>query len=316
MKSVFFILTLVISFSLIFNPLLCSAESNYKIRVFDTKSNKNVGLEKMINKFSKKMDVIFVGEIHDDKVTHMIESIIFEKLNEENQIWDLSMEMFERDIQDVINAFLQGVIDEKTFLKLSRAWPNYKTDYKPLVEYAKENQLKLIAANIPRKYASLIAKGGFEAINKLTQSQKEHVTTNLYAPKNRYYRKFKKTMSAMRGHSKDKSKFNKMIYNIYKAQCSKDNTMAESIYKHLKNNNKRKVVHYNGKFHSDSFLGTVKSLKKYNRKLKIGVISIIPFEDKIPLRLKKEDRKLGNFVIYCKRLKLTQIKSKKMFKLK
>ena len=61
------------------------------------------------------------------------------------------MEMFERDAQIVLDEYLNDLITEKKFLDDSRPWENYKTDYRPLVEFARVNKLNVIAANAPRR---------------------------------------------------------------------------------------------------------------------------------------------------------------------
>jgi uncharacterized iron-regulated protein len=71
-----------------------------------------------------------------------------------------SLEMFERDVQIVLDEYVKDLITEKKFLDDSRPWNNYKTDYRPLVEYAKQNKLPVIAANAPRRYINMVSRGG------------------------------------------------------------------------------------------------------------------------------------------------------------
>src|SRR5665647_3720976 len=80
----------------------------------------------------------------------------------------LAVEMFEKDNQIIIDEYFAGTIKETSFESESRLWKNYATDYKPLLNFAKENGLKFIASNIPRRYASVVASGGFEALSVLS----------------------------------------------------------------------------------------------------------------------------------------------------
>ena len=295
MKDMKVIFVLGVIFLMNFS-FLYGAESYNKFRVFDNKSGMRVGLDGLLNGCCG-YDVLFVGEKHDDKDTHFIEYMIFKGLSEKCGRWNLSMEMFERDVQEVVNRYMMGSIDEKEFFNKSRPWPNYISDYRRIVEYAKRKRVDLIAANIPRRIASLVAKKGWDYVRENLKGEEGFFADKLYSPKNRYYRKFKRVMESMGGHSK--MRMGKMVWNMYRAQCIKDNTMAESIYRYIKSHPDESIVHYNGKFHSDYFLGTVERLKRYDKGLKIGVVSIIPISGKLPSRLRRSDRKIGNYTIYC-----------------
>lgn len=103
-------------------------------------------------------DVIFVGERHDAKAAHEAELAILTSLAERDSNLVLALEMFERDVQDVLDSYLVGDTPEDTFLARSRPWPNYKTDYRPLVEFAKANKIAVVAANVPRRAAAAAAR--------------------------------------------------------------------------------------------------------------------------------------------------------------
>ncbi len=152
------------------------------------------------------------------------------------------MEMFERDAQGVVNDYLRGRIDEALFLKKSRPWPNYARDYKPLIELARERKLDVIAANLPRPVAGKVAS-------------KEGTTSpflprTMTAPNDRYYELF---AEQMKGHPNAEG----AVERMYRAQCAKDDAMAEGIADYLLSNPHRQplVIQCNGNFHSDYGLG-------------------------------------------------------------
>src|SRR5687767_13445535 len=134
-------------------------QSKYKI--FDSSGNPAT-FEHIINSI-KASDVVFLGEQHDDTVAHWLQMQIFksgfDKYRNERKIV-LSLEMFERDVQIVLDEYLKDLITEKKFLDDSRPWGNYKTDYRPLIEFAKENKLEVIAANAPRRYVNMVSRLG------------------------------------------------------------------------------------------------------------------------------------------------------------
>ncbi len=132
-KTVLLII-LVISTTLFFACTNTNENSDYKL--YESKTGEQISLKKMANKLLE-YNVIFFGEFHDDSLIHSVESQILPLLYSKKKDLAISMEMFERDVQNVLNDFLDNKIDEKTFLKDSRAWPNYSTDYKEIVEFAK-----------------------------------------------------------------------------------------------------------------------------------------------------------------------------------
>lgn len=205
-------------------------------------------------------DVVFLGEYHDDPATHKLQLEILSGLYDlrEGNV-ALSMEQFERDVQPALDRYLGGLISEEEFLKESRPWPNYDPDYRRLIEFAKANQLRVVAANIPRPLASRIAKQGFDAAwASYTPEERPWVAESTTAPKDLYFELFKQTMSGG-GHGGMEMP-EEMVYQIYQAQCIKDDTMAESIARCRREMPAHAVVHTNGSFHSDYRQGTVPRL--------------------------------------------------------
>ena len=188
----------------------------------------------------------------------------------------LSMEMFERDVQSVMNEYLQDKITEEEFLAYSRPWDNYLPDYKPLVEFAKENSIFVLASNIPRRMATQYAKtGDFSLISK---TDKKYLPQKHLAEYGAYYNKFKNYM-AQGQDSRPMMMTPERIELFYKAQCLKDDTMAESINLFLAEHKNTKVLHVQGAFHGDEHLGVVEKLNKLNPALKTLVITPVEVKD-------------------------------------
>ena len=179
----------------------------------------------------------------------------------------LGAEMFEADNQFIIDEYLQGKITAKNFQKEVRLWPNYNTDYKPLMEFAKEHGLPFIATNIPRRYASLAYKQGVDSLMTLSDMAKSSIV-----PLETF--EFDSTVAC----------YAKMIYdfgdhggvNIATAQALKDATMAHFI---LQNMNSRSVfMHYNGAYHSDNKQGIIYYLTKEVEVDKVMTITTVSQE--------------------------------------
>ncbi len=236
-------------------------------------------------------DVVFLGEMHDDSVGHSLQFDIFKAAVEKygaNRKVSLSLEMFERDVQVVVNEYLAGLISEKKFLDDARPWGNYKTDYRPLVELAREKKLDVIAANSPRRYVNMVSRGGRETLNSLSKEAKSWLPPLPYGQASEAYsNKFK----ALMGPSPEAQMG---IDKILASQSLWDAGMAYSISQNIVK--KGLVVHLNGSFHTESRLGTVEHLLKYKPKTKVLVVTL-RYEDDFQTFDKAKYENLGDFVI-------------------
>ncbi|MBL4657847.1 MAG: ChaN family lipoprotein [Flavobacteriales bacterium] len=230
-------------------------------------------------------DIVFFGEYHDNPIAHWLQLELTKDLFEKKkQNLVLGAEMLEADNQLVLDEFLGGLIKEKKFEADCRLWPNYKTDYRPLVRFAKENSLRFIATNVPRRYASMVYGGGYEVLNGLSAAARELIPTLpiVYNEKLECYSSMLK-MEGM-GHGSP---------NLPKSQNLKDATMAHFILKNWEPGNT--FLHYNGAYHSDNNEGIVWHVKNSNAELKIVTITTVS-QAKID-KLEKENRGGANFIL-------------------
>lgn len=236
---------------------------------FDKKS-KAISPEKVLKELVS-YDVVFIGEHHDNSINHWLEKKITEVLFDQKKGHViLGAEMFERDNQKALDSYLAGKIDPKVLKDSVRLWKNYETDYRPLVDFAKDHQLKFIATNVPRKYASQTSKSGIESLNQLPENEKNWIAklpieVTLETPGY-------KEMKSLMGDHVDELK----LMNFISAQAIKDATMAESILENLQAG--KTFIHYNGDYHSKQYGGIYWYLKKKNPNLKIAVISVFESE--------------------------------------
>ncbi len=298
MKNLFF------AFSLIFMLNITSFgqanEVNY--RIFDATGNPS-GLGKIIEAAGQN-DVIFLGEQHDDATAHALQMQIFktivEKYGKQRKI-ALSLEMFERDVQTVIDEYLNNLITENHFLLSSRPWNNYKQDYRQLVELAKAEKLPVIAANAPRRYINMVSRSGRDALNALTPEAKKTLPP---LPFNQASEAYANKFKALMGGSPESSMG---LNNILDSQTLWDAAMAFSVAEFLKRNKNPLVVHLNGSFHTENRLGTAEHLLKFRSKAKFLVVTM-RYEENFTNFDKTKHENLGDFVI------LTDAKVPRSFK--
>ncbi len=267
MKYLSFILGLLITLD------LAAQKDKSAYRVF-TGEGKKADYGDII-KEAKKADIIFFGELHDNPIAHWLELEVTKDIfTEKGKGLVLAAEMFETDNQILIDEYFAGIIKESSFESEVRLWNNYKTDYKPLLDFAKTNGLKFVASNIPRRYASAVNSGGFEALEKISPEGLNFIAPLPveYDPELPCY----KDMLTM-GSSIGGPMAQKVSENLPKAQAIKDATMANSIVKQRQEG--ETVIHYNGSYHSDRYMGIIWYLNKYSPGLKITTITTVLQDD-------------------------------------
>lgn len=260
---------------------------------------KEVKYAKMLKEL-EDADIIFFGELHTDPIAHWMQieltRDLFEK-KKDNLV--LGAEMFEADNQMIMDEYLNSLYPASKFEAEMRLWNNYETDYKPLVVFAKENRIRFVASNIPRRYASMVHKGGFEALNELSAEALSFIAPLPIAfdPEVKCYKDMldmgkedaptgmkdapegmKDTLAKVEpplkmppAHGKGPASFN--MENLAKAQAAKDATMAHFI---LKNWSEGKIMfHFNGSYHSTNHQGIIWHIEQQAKDLTILTIETV-----------------------------------------
>lgn len=248
----------------------CSAISAWAqeaYQIFD--SSGNVLSFQDVMKRTEGKSHIFFGERHDNPISHWLQLELVKALHVQvGDHFTIGAEMFEADDQLLIDEYFADQIRQKSFEDEARLWDNYQTDYKPIVEYAKAKKLRLIATNIPRRYANAVFYQGLEHLNQLTAEAQAyiaplpiHIDTTLSA-----YREIRQ-MSG-NGHQGT---------YMLEAQAVKDATMAYFILKH--SDLKTVFLHLNGSYHSDRYQGILAFLTPQVKQQKILTITTVSQAD-------------------------------------
>jgi uncharacterized iron-regulated protein len=255
---------------------------------------------------AKQADAVFLGENHDDRRGHCLQFRLLQELHAAvaPRPVVLALEMFERDTQVVLDEYLGGLIDERQFLAAARPWPNYKDDYRPLVEFSRQKGMRVVASNAPRRYVTLTARRGAAALEALAPEAKAWLPPLPLAPASAAYRQsFGNVMQNLNpaGPCADASELAKGAQkpdphkpaahssshgggaaampswdNLIASQSLWDAAMAHAVADSLRRHPGALVVHLNGGFHTEGGLGLLERLATYRPGTRTFVVGIYP----------------------------------------
>ncbi|MFM9911816.1 MAG: ChaN family lipoprotein [Chitinophagaceae bacterium] len=245
------------------------------------KEGKKVSYSKMLKAFAKA-DVLLFGEFHNNPIAHWLELEVTMDMKQRRELV-LGAEMFEADNQEALSLYVDGKLSAKGLDSSARLWKNYPTDYAPLVDFAKAHSINFIATNIPRKFASLVAKRGFEVLDSLPTNEKNWIAP-LPIAYDAQLPGYTKMMEMMKDHGGP---------NLPKAQAIKDATMAHFILKNYKAGSL--FIHFNGSFHSQNHDGIVWYLRNQRPELNYATITVV--SQKNIGKLLEENKNLADYII-------------------
>lgn len=233
-------------------------------KIYNSKG-KAVSYNKMLKTLSKN-DVVLFGEIHNNPIAHWLQLKVTQELHESGNLM-LGAEMIETDNQDALDRYLAGEIDLAGLDTLARLWSNFKTDYQPLVDFAKANKLPFIGTNIPRRYARMVYRGGFGVLDTLPVNEKAWIAP-LPIAFDSTLPMYVKILDMMGGHGTPE---------LVKAQAIKDATMAHFILSHFTPG--VLFLHFNGAFHSDFYEGILWYMQLSRPDLRYTTITTVSQKD-------------------------------------
>lgn len=262
MKHLLLSVTFFISFAFV-----SSAQDKPAYELFKN-SGKKAKYEKMIKDLSKS-DMVFFGEYHNNPISHWLQLEMSKSFYEiKGKKLFFGAEMFENGNQLVINEYLNGFYTEDKMLpEVTQMWSNYKTDYKPLLDFAKEKNLRFIATNIPRRYAAMINKRGIDVLKELSPEARSMIGPDLEKYFDPTVKAYAEMASMMGGHVPPN------MLNIQTAQASKDATMAHFSLENFESDDF--LFHFQGSYHSNYDQGIIWWINKIQPGLNIKSVTTV-----------------------------------------
>jgi uncharacterized iron-regulated protein len=272
-------------------PLLAFAPAGERpaYRLF-TAQGQPADYDQMLTQLAQA-DVVLFGEQHNDPIAHWMEVQIAKDLTQAKGAGKLvlGLEMFERDVQPLVASYAAGTLADSAFERQSRPWPNYATDYRPLLQFARSQHLAVVATNAPRRYAQQVARGSLAALDPLPAAEKAYLAPLPLAVD--YELPGYKNMAAMFGGMT--SAHGGGARNVIQAQALKDATMAATIRRSLSPG--QTLLHLNGSYHSDHHDGIVAYLRAGKPALRLQTLSVVT-QSQLQ-NLEKENIGLADYVI-------------------
>lgn len=263
------------------------------VTVFDGRSGEILSFDEMLDELALA-DAVFLGETHIDETTHRVEYAVYDGLLERREGGVvLAMEMFERDVQSVLDAYLAAEIDEAAFLEQARPWGQYRSAYRPMVERAREGGHRVIASNFPRPLTRRIAREGLGVLDTLEGDERAHAPAEIFANTPEYWRRVD---NAVRGHLGMMSGGGAGDdQRLTSAQTLWDNAMGESSALALDAHPGSMVLHVHGGFHSMYWDGTVRQFAL--RKPDARVLTVSVSSTRNPSVIEVDGAPVADFVV-------------------
>lgn len=242
------------------------------ISIRDGRSGAEVSLGGMLDSLARA-DVVFLGESHTDETTHRVELGVYEGLlARRGGRVVLALEMFERDVQTHLDAYLQGRIDEPTFLARARPWSNYATAYRPLIERARAERRVVVASNFPQPLRRRLATEGPGVLASLEGDARREAPARLLPNSDAYWRRADNAIRSHRGMLGGVGE----VDRLYSTQSLWDNSMGEACALAVDAHPGHVVLHVNGGFHSEYWDGTVHQLLARRPRTRVRTVAITP----------------------------------------
>ncbi|MGF2734179.1 ChaN family lipoprotein [Marinobacter sp. DUT-1] len=257
------------------NPV-APPESQYDARVIDTESGTPLTVRELAGQLADT-DVVVVGEYHGHHASHLLQARLQQALFRQNPRQILTMEQFNVDHQDVLDRFLAGDLGETEMIEDAEAWSNYRASYRPLVEFARQERLPVIAANAPADVVRCVGRKGPDYLENLRPETRALLPETPFLDTPAYKEKFVEAIGG--SHGIENGELSERMHNTYHAQLLRDNTMARAILDARTNHPGHQILHVTGTFHSEERLGTIAVLSQRAPELSIAVITPVFWPD-------------------------------------
>ena len=122
-------------------------------RVFDSAAGDFIQVAEMVERL-EGADIVYVGETHTDYAHHLAQLEILKALHAANPRLVMGWEMFHSSQQPLMDAYTGGWLPEVEWLDAiywEQTWGHAYPYYKPLLDFARDNGIRIFGLNAPRE---------------------------------------------------------------------------------------------------------------------------------------------------------------------
>ena len=192
--------------------------------IVELKTGRTISLPELVERLNADR-VVFIGEYHNHPQQHRNQLDLIKALYEQHPRLVVGLEVFDRDWQSLLDDWTDGRMDDEVFktqVQTSVLSGDTFMVYWPLLKWAKENHVKLLALNAPRKIVSLVAMKGLDS---LTPEERSRIARDIEIGPDPYRKRVESVFAGHKGHVN--------VNNFFTAQVVWDETMAETLVSFL-----------------------------------------------------------------------------------
>ena len=217
--------------------------------------------------------VVLVGETHTRYDHHLVQLEILKYLYQKSPDIALGVEWFQQPFQKYLDDYIAGEITEKEMLRLTEYFSRWNYDYRlyqPIMQFARENKIPIIALNAPRELISALAESEFDELPPELKAQ----IPESYDWSDKDYEKRLRDIYEL--HPEYNGKFE----NFMRSQLTWDESMAEQAVKYLQENPGARMLVLAGSGHIMFGSGIPNRIK---RRIDVDQFTILVSEDFLPI---------------------------------
>ncbi|MGD8934826.1 MAG: ChaN family lipoprotein, partial [Gammaproteobacteria bacterium] len=217
--------------------------------------------------------VVFVGETHTRYDHHLVQLEILKHLYQISPKLALGVEWFQQPFQKHLDDYIAGRITEKEMLHLTDYFNRWNYDYRlyrPIIQYAREQGIPVIALNASRELMTALSHSGFD---DLSDELKQQLPAD-YDWSDKKYEQYLRDMFEL--HPEYPGEFEDFL----RGQLTWDESMAERAAEYLQNNPDQRMLIFAGSGHIMFGSGIPNRLQ---RRMDAEHSSVLVSEDLLPV---------------------------------
>jgi uncharacterized iron-regulated protein len=245
-------------------------------------------LQGLIDRLADKR-VVFVGEQHDRYEDHLNQLAVVAGLHEKDKDLAIGMEFFQQPFQPHLDAFIAGEISEKEMLRRTDYFERWRYDYRlyrPILRFAREHGIPVVALNLEREITEKVGDGGIES---LSPEERARIPSEIDRDDPAYRQR---VLAVFEHHpQKDNADFEHFL----EVQLLWDEGMADRAARYLRENPSKSMVILAGAGHVEHGQGIPKRLLRR-----------VPSASAIVLNgtARELDPGIADFLLYPRRVEL------------